>query len=83
MNDGLDVRLVNTHGESDRADETSDLVVDEVSLYCRPLLVGLACVVARGLDAVLTQDASNLVRSDALRGENENRGERPEGRRSQ
>lgn len=66
MNDGLNVTLVDSHGESNCAAQNTRLILDELLLDVISLLISLTCVVRCRRDTVLIEIPSNLIGCPSL-----------------
>ena len=83
VDDRLNVCLVNAHRECDGAAKHPHIVCTELLLDIRTLLVSLTCMVGLGRDPLTVEEAGDLLRRSALRGEQEDRGESLEARRAE
>ena len=83
VDDRLNVCFVNAHGECDGAAKHPHIVCTELLLDIRALLISLTCMVCLGRDPLTIEEAGDLLRRSALRGEQEDRGESLETRRAE
>ena len=56
VDDGLNIRFIDTHTESDGANEHADLILYEHLLDCISLLVGFSSMVRRRIHSILCEN---------------------------